>query len=140
MKKSNCLNLAANAANAIEEILVVLDTNSQELSQMRTNIINDLQKYHREGWLMIRNYHYEFVFQNIRDNIVRGRKEGLYRENFDVDIVSKLHLATAFNIFDEQVFPEGSISRVILFKECMMHFLFGIVSPKGLNYLKKKLG
>ena len=139
-EKSNCLNLAANAANAIEEILVVLDTNSQELSQMRTNIINDLQKYHREGWLMIRNYHYEFVFQNIRDNIVRGRKEGLYRENFDVDIVSKLHLATAFNIFDEQVFPEGSISRVILFKECMMHFLFGIVSPKGLNYLKKKLG
>ena len=139
-EKSNCLNLASNAANAIEEILVVLDTNSQELSQMRTNIINDLQKYHREGWLMIRNYHYEFVFQNIRDNIVRGRKEGLYRENFDVDIVSKLHLATAFNIFDEQVFPEGSISRVILFKECMMHFLFGIVSPKGLNYLKKKLG
>ena len=139
-EKSTCLNLAANAANAIEEILVVLDTNSQELSQMRTNIINDLQKYHREGWLMIRNYHYEFVFQNIRDNIVRGRKEGLYRENFDVDIVSKLHLTTAFNIFDKQVFSEGSISRVILFKECMMHFLFGIVSPKGLNYLKKKLG
>jgi TetR/AcrR family transcriptional regulator, cholesterol catabolism regulator len=138
-EKSNCLNQASNAANAIEEILIVLDKNSQELSQMRTNVINDLQKYHREAWIMIRNYHYEFVFQNIRDNIIRGRKEGLYRENFDVDIISKLHLATAFNVFDEQIFPDGSIPRVVLFKECMMHFLFGIVSPKGLNYLKKKL-
>ena len=138
-EKSNCLNLASNASNAIDEILIVLDTNSQELSQMRTNIINDLQKYHREGWMLIRNYHYEFVFQNIRDNIIRGRKEGLYRENFDVDIISKLHLATAFNVFDEQIFPDGTIPRVVLFKECMMHFLFGIISPKGLNYLKKKL-
>src|SRR5688500_15087251 len=139
-EKSNCLDLAAEAANAIDEIFIVLDKNSQDLSQMKTNVIYDLQKYHREAWMMIRNYHYEFVLRNIRDNILRGRKEGLYRDNFDVDIIAKLHLATAFNLFDEQVFPDGSIPRVILFKECMMHFLYGIVSPKGLNYLKKKLG
>ena len=138
-EKSQCMDLAAKAANAIDEIFIVLDMNSQDLSQMKTNVIYDLQKYHREGWLMIRNYHYEFVFRNIRDNIIRGRNEGLYRDNFDVDIIAKLHLATAFNLFDEQVFPDGSIPRVILFKECMMHFLYGIVSPKGLNYLKKKL-
>ena len=138
-EKSQCMDLAAKAANAIDEIFIVLDMNSQDLSQMKTNVIYDLQKYHREGWLMIRNYHYEFVFRNIRDNILRGRNEGLYRDNFDVDIIAKLHLATAFNLFDEQVFPDGSIPRVILFKECMMHFLYGIVSPKGLNYLKKKL-
>lgn len=139
-KKSNCLNLASASSNAIEEMLVVLDTNSQALAQIKTNVINDLQKYHREGWEMIRNYHYDFVFQNIRENLLRGRKEGLYRDNFDIDIIAKLHLATAFNVFDELVFPDGTTSRVVLFKECMMHFLYGIVSPKGLNYLKKKIG
>lgn len=138
-EKSQCLNMASQASNAIEEILIVLDTNSQEMAQMKTNVINDLQKYHREGWLLIRNFHFDFVYKIIRENMIRGRKEGLYRENFDIDILAKLHLATAFNLFDEQTFPDGSTPRNVLFKEYMLHFLHGIVSPKGLTYLKKKI-
>lgn len=138
-EKSQCLDMASHASNAIEEILIVLDTNSQEMAQMKTNVINDLQKYHREGWLLIRNFHFDFVYKIIRENMMRGRKEGLYRENFDIDILAKLHLATAFNLFDEQIFPDGSTPRNVLFKEYMLHFLHGIVSPKGLNYLKKKI-
>lgn len=138
-EKSQCLDMASHASNAIEEILIVLDTNSQEMAQMKTNVINDLQKYHREGWLLIRNFHFDFVYKIIGENMMRGRKEGLYRENFDIDILAKLHLATAFNLFDEQIFPDGSTPRNVLFKEYMLHFLHGIVSPKGLNYLKKKI-
>lgn len=138
-EKSQCLNMASEASNAIEEILIVLDSNSQEMAQMKTNVINDLQKYHREGWLLIRNFHFDFVYKIIRENMMRGRKEGLYRENFDIDILAKLHLATAFNLFDEQIFPDGSTPRNVLFKEYMLHFLHGIVSPKGLTYLKKKI-
>jgi AcrR family transcriptional regulator len=138
-EKSECLLSASKAANAIEEIFIVLDSNSQELGQMKTNIINDLQKYHREGWLMIRQFHYDFVLKIIRENIIKGRKEGLYREDFDLDILSRLHLASAFNLFDEQIFPDGSYSRDVLFREFMLHYLYGIVSPKGLTYIKKKI-
>jgi AcrR family transcriptional regulator len=138
-EKSQCLGMACKAPNAIEEIFVIMDSNSQELAQMKTNIINDLQKYHRDAWLMLRNFHYDFVFNIIRDNLNRGRKENLYREDFDIEIIAKLHLATAFNLFDEQLFPAGGASKVVLFKEHMLHFLHGIVSSKGLVYLKKKL-
>ena len=138
-EKSNCLCMAGDASNAIEEIFIIMDTNSQELAQMKTNIINDLQKYHRDAWLMIRNFQYDFVLKVIHDNLIRGRKEGLYREDFNPDIIAKLHLATSFNLFDEELFPAGANSKVILFKEFMMHFLHGIVSAKGLVYLKKKL-
>jgi len=138
-EKSERICLAEEATNAIEEIFVIMNCNSQELTQMKTNIINDLQKYHHDAWAMIRNFHYDFVLKVIRDNIKRGRKEGLYREDFDQDIIAKLHLATAFDLFDEQLFPAGSTSKVTLFKEYMMHFLHGIVSAKGLAYLKKKL-
>ena len=138
-RKNECLSMSSTAANAIEEIFVILDANSQELAQMKANIINDLQKYHREAWLMIQRFHHEFVLKNIRDNMIRGREEGLYRDDFDIDIVAKLHLGTAFLLFDEQLFPGGSVPRVVLFKEYMMHFLHGIVSAKGLSYLKKKL-
>jgi hypothetical protein len=106
---------------------------------MKTNVINDLQKYHRDAWQMVRKYQYEFVFKVIRQNILRGRGEGLYRDDFDLDIVAKMHLATVFNLFDPELFPDNQVSKLTLFKEYMMHYLHGIVSPKGLTYLKKKI-
>ncbi|MEO6131302.1 MAG: TetR/AcrR family transcriptional regulator [Saprospiraceae bacterium] len=138
-EKSQCHFVCRESSNAIEEIFTIMDANSQELAQMKTNIINDLQKYHRDAWLMIRNFQHDFVLNIIRDNIMRGRKEGWYREDFDVDIIAKLHLASVFNLFDEQLFPASTTSKVTLFKEYMLHFLHGIVSAKGLAYIKKKL-
>jgi hypothetical protein len=79
------------------------------------------------------------VFKVIRENLIRGRKEGLYRKDFDIDIIAKLHLATAFNLFDPELFPVMVNARLTLFNEYMMHYLHGIVSPKGLDYLQKKL-
>lgn len=131
--------MAAAATNAIDEIFILLDANSNELSQMKTNIVNDLQKYHRSGWELIRKFQRDFVLRVIKENLQRGRTEGLYREDFDPEIVARLHLATAFNIFDSEIFPDNQHSKVQLFNEYMMHYLHGIVSPKGLTYLKQKL-
>jgi AcrR family transcriptional regulator len=138
-EKASCLLMAKKASNAIDEIFTIMDSNTQELAQMKTNIINDLQKYHRDAWLMIRNFQYDFVLKVIHDNLTRGRQEELYRRDFDLDIIAKLHLAASFNLFDEQLFPPGSTSKVTLFKEHIMHFLHGIVSAKGNAYLKKKI-
>ena len=84
-EKAQCLNLAAAAPNAIEEIFIIMETNSQELTRMRSNVINDLQKYHRNGFEMIRKFQYDFVARVIRENMHRGRKEGLYRDDFDIE-------------------------------------------------------
>ncbi len=138
-EKSECLHLASHADNAIEEILKLLEMNSQEMGHMKTNMVYDLQKYHRDAWEMLRKYQQDFVFKVIRENILRGRKEGLYRDDFDMDIIARLHLTTVFNLFDPELFPDNVTARVTLFKEYMMHFLHGIISNKGLAYLKKKL-
>ena len=61
--KTRCFNMTALAPNAIEEIFIILDSNSQELAQMKANIVYDLQKYHRETWEMMRNFQYDFVFK-----------------------------------------------------------------------------
>lgn len=138
-EKAQCLADCAAADNAIEEILLVIETNSKQLAQMKANVLHDLQKYHREGWQLVRNFHYGFVLRIIRENLERGRKEGLYRDDFDADVIAKLHLATVFQLFDEDLFPTNAFSKETVFREYMMHYLHGIVSDQGLNYLKSKL-
>lgn len=138
-EKSQCLADCASAQNAIEEIFLVIETNSKQLSAMKANVLYDLQKYHREGWLLVQNFQYDFVLRVIKENLDRGRREGLYRMDFDSEILAKLHLATVFQLFDEELFPSDEVSKDKVFKEYMMHYLHGIVSEKGLKYLKSKL-
>jgi AcrR family transcriptional regulator len=138
-EKSTCLQTISATPNAIEEIFLIMDRNSQELTQIKTNVVNDLRKYHKDAWELVQKFQFDFVYKVVRDNLVRGREEGLYRDDFDVDIIARLHLATAFMLFDEEFFPDELISKVTLFKEFMMHNLHGILSAEGLIYLKKKL-
>ena len=138
-EKSQCMLAASEASDAIEEILIVIESNSFELAQMKANVLFDLQKYHRDGWKLVRDFHYNFVMQTVRENLERGRAEGLYRDDFNPEILAKLHLVTVFQLFDEEVFPISSFSKAEVFREYMMHYLHGIVSEKGLALLKSKL-
>ena len=137
-EKGKCMSMISTAPNAIEEILLIMDSNSQELAQIKSNLVNDLRKYHHAAWGKIQRFQFDFVFTIIRDNLVRGRKERFYRDDFDVDIVARLHLSTAFLLFDDSVFPDDQFSKLTLFNEFMMHYLYGILSPEGVDYLKKK--
>jgi hypothetical protein len=36
--------------------------NSHEMSLMKANVVNDLQKYHREAWELVWKYQHDFVY------------------------------------------------------------------------------
>ncbi len=138
-EKTHCLDMAAQAENAIDEMVFVMDSNSQEFAQMKANILYELQKYHRDAWILIRKFQHDFVYKLVVANLERGKKEGLYRTNFDIDLITRIHLATVFTLFDEELFPSSNIRRDVLFREYMMHYLHAIVSEKGLKLLQSKL-
>lgn len=138
-EKSQCAEIYSRAADAVDEMFLVIENNAQALKQMKTNIVYDLQKYYREAWEKVIHYHYGFMYGVVRDNLVRGMHEGLYRPDIHVDILAKLHIAASFQLFDEQLFPQEKYPKTTLFKEFLMHFLYGIASEKGLTAIRKRL-
>ncbi|MCC6462920.1 MAG: TetR/AcrR family transcriptional regulator [Saprospiraceae bacterium] len=138
-EKEQCGQLNRKAANAVEEMFLVIETNNQQLAQMKANIVYDLQKYHRDAWEKIQAFQQGFLYKIVCDNLERGVREGVYRSDFDVDIVARLHIAQSFQLFDEDIFPQNAYSKERLFREFLMHYLYGIVSEKGLQLLKAKL-
>ena len=137
--KQTCQVEFARASNAVEEIMIVIDTNSTQLQQMKANIVYDLQKYHRDAWLMMQEYQQGFLYEIVSSNLKRGISEGLYRGDLNVDIVTRLHIVTSFQLFNEDVFPSNQYSRAVVFKEYLMHYLYGIMSEKGIKTLNKIL-
>lgn len=138
-EKAVCIDRMTEASNALEEVLILLETNSQRLTQMKTNMVYDLQKFHPDGWELVHKFNFDFVLKIIRENIERGRREGLYRDDFDIEVISRMHLAMARSIYDLTIFPEEMMSRVQLFREYILHYLRGIVSENGMKYLQQKL-
>jgi hypothetical protein len=53
--------------------------------------------------------------------------------------VTKLHIATSFQIFDEGYFPQNTYKKEIVFREYLLHYLYGIASEQGLKLIKEKL-
>ena len=137
-EKTMCNMLFSAAANALEEMYIVIEGDTQQLKQMKANIIHDLQRYHREAWEKISEYQRGFLYSVVRNNLERGIREGLYRADFDVDIVSKLHISGSIQLFNDDIFPHTHYKYDQVFREYMLHYLYGIVSEKGLALLQRK--
>lgn len=130
--------VAIESSDALDEMLLVIRENLGDMQRMKSNIVFELQKYHREAWEKIQSYQRGFLYNVVRKNLERGISEGLYRDDFDADIVSKLHLAQTFAIFDEAWFPKPPYNSVTLFREAIMHYLHGVLSEKGRQELQKR--
>ena len=138
-EKAECVKLFGHSGNAIEEIFLMIENNVQQLQQMKTNIVYDLQKYHRQAWEKLQTFQREFLYDIVRNNLERGIREGLFRKDFDVDIATKMHIALSFQLFDEELFPQHAYPKETIFRAFLLHYLYGIVSEKGLQLLKAKL-
>jgi AcrR family transcriptional regulator len=131
--------VASVAKDALDEMLIVVKENIGDMQRMKANIIFELQKYHRDAWELLQEYQRGFLYKVVRDNLERGIREGYYRNDFDVDITAKLHLAQSFAIFDESWFPKPPYSGETLFREAMTLYLHSVLSEKGRQALSAKL-
>lgn len=136
-EKADCKVICEASKNAIEEMFFVIERNARQMAQMKANIVYDLQKYHRDSWESMREFQQGFLAQVVQANLKRGVNEGLYRDNFDIDIVTRIHIASTFQLFDETIFPRNEFKREVIFTEYLMHYLHGILSEKGRKFLQK---
>lgn len=131
--------MSQTATDALDEMMMVFRENMVDMQSMKANFIFDLQKYHRSAWERIQTYQKEFLYKMVLNNLRRGVQEGLYRDNFNLDVVAKLHLVQTFGIFDEDWFPKPPYSFDDLFKESIISYIHSIVSETGLKIFHEKL-
>jgi len=131
--------LHAESTDAVDEMVRVIRQIMADLSQMKPNVVHEMQKYHRDVWDRINAFQQGYILNMARQNLEWGRREGLYRPDFDLETTARFYIAGAMSIFDEQYFPKPPYSFEGLFREFIINYLHSIVSEKGLIILKEKL-
>jgi hypothetical protein len=100
-------------------------------------LIFDLHKYYHQGYLTFQSHRNNYIQKIIRENLKRGISEGYYREEIDIPVLTRLRLETILMPFQPEFQQSVKTPLVDAAKELSIHYLFGVVSPKGYKLMSK---
>ena len=127
----------SHSKNAIHEIFIAMDMMMEMFSSMNPSLIFDMQKYHPKAFVKFNAYKNEYLYNLTLDNIVRGIREGLYREELNVTILSRFRVETMMMSFNLDFNSKLKNSMAEIEEEIITHFLFGLVNVKGYRMVLK---
>jgi transcriptional antiterminator len=142
--KEGCQSYRANSQNAIHEIYLAMEMLQVMFNNMNPVILHDIERNHPASFKKFKEYKYKFLYEIVKENIERGKREELYRPEINTDVVAKVRLETMMMPFNEQIFPKNKFSLITLQQQLIEYFLFGIASLKGykliLKYQNERIG
>ncbi len=125
--------------NAIEENFEISKKLIAELQNIHPSVMFDMDKYYPSAKMLFEQYKKEVVFEWVKDNLSRGIKEGLYREDINIEIIASLYILRMDDIFNMEFFPRAEYSFLQVYLETFRYHIRGISSDEGLKYWKKRI-
>jgi AcrR family transcriptional regulator len=126
-----CKDCGAKAENAIHEMFLLMENMKAMAQTMNPNAMMELDKHFPTAFEIIKNHKDEFLFSLIKENLIKGIKEGCYRGDLDIDIISKFRLETVFIPFNLRLFPLDKFNSLEVHTQLMEHFVYGLMTIKG---------
>jgi AcrR family transcriptional regulator len=125
--------------NAIEQLLEIALCISVMLKDYSPSTEYDLKKYYPDLYLKVRNLRRSHIYKFLLENLNKGKEEGLYRNEIDVGIISKLNVSIIDGIIDSEVITIHEFLSQRFFSEFFVYHIRGIANVNGLDFLDKQL-
>jgi AcrR family transcriptional regulator len=129
--------LMQQAENAVEGMVRVNAVLVQMFRKINPMAMLELERFFPEAYKQFKEKLMKKDIATIRDNIIRGMAEGLYREGMDADLLACYRIESCLILFQPnsittQMHPPHLASQAI-----MENFLYGLLTPKGEKLYQK---
>jgi TetR/AcrR family transcriptional regulator, cholesterol catabolism regulator len=131
----------SESENVIEAIFKMIDLMTDHFQRMSPAFQMDMQRLHRD----VQKNREELIdlpyLSNNSEILNRGIKEGVFRDDIDVEITNKCMLEVARMSNDKNVFPPDDFANKDVIRNFYINYLRGISTRKGLdliNFYEKK--
>jgi AcrR family transcriptional regulator len=125
--------------NAIEELFEISFFMNRMMKDQNPTTEYDLRKYYPHHFQKTVKARREGMYKYILQNLKKGKEEGLYRDDMDVEIIAKLYLSRSENNHFNELFTNEEFTSVKLFIEVLNYHIRGIATEKGIVVLEKKI-
>lgn len=126
-----CEQIAKEAQDAIHEIFLIMQRVMEDFRNMNPMVLFDLQKFHSKGFQRFNEYKNEFLLHFIRCNIERGIKEGFYRADVHLEIMSRYRLESMMIPFDIALYPPTQFNMAETAQLIAENFIYGLATVEG---------
>lgn len=123
--------------NAIEEIMQSVNIMQKMFARISPNTIYDLMKYHPDAFAEFRVFKENHLTQIVEDNLQRGKREGLYREDINTKILSRLRVEEIEWSLDHEKLGIEMHQIPQAHTILLEHFLYGLCTLKGHKFFDK---
>lgn len=135
-EKKQITEICETSENAIAEFLNINSFLGRHLKTINPAVPYQLKRYFPESWALFDDYIVSFVYKTVKENIIKGKAQNLYRESINESIISKFYISDMQVATDEKLFPPDKFSILDIHKERVLYHLYGLCSVKGTSLLE----
>jgi len=123
--------------NAIEEFYSVYLMVMDIIKNTHPHMIYDLRKYYPDVYSELRQRRKRIMIGNVIENIKKGQKEGLFRNDINVTLIAELYYLKTEALIETDFINTGGYSVNEILKELFKYHILGISTDKGREFLAK---
>ena len=132
-------NVLKTELNAIEELFEINRFMAGMIKRNSASFDFDLKKYYPDIFQRVQSIRRNKIFNATLENLKKGKIQGLYRQELNEEVLTKLHVFRIENIHNSAIFNMEEISSGIVFKEIFVYHIRGISNEKGIKFLEKNI-
>jgi AcrR family transcriptional regulator len=117
--------------NPIQELYDIKKFVMMHLKNEKSSPQYQLQKYYPEIFHTLKSKQFEMMQECTLRNLKKGVEQGLYRNNLDIEFVSRIYFTGVIGIKDDTLFPNEKFPKAQLMEEFLEYHLRGIVTKQG---------
>ena len=123
--------------NAIEEFLVMCKYIEKDFDHFDPAVIYDLQKYYPSLYKSHMEEKQQFVYTHIRNNILKGMREGLYRDDLDADLIAGLYIKKMIALHSNDLEFLKNLTFEKIFEVMIENHIRAISNPAGIVFFEQ---
>ena len=134
----NCCEVDRNnAENAVHELFLAMDMVVEMFRSMNPSVLHDIQKYHPNTFLKFNKHKNDYLYSVIRENLVRGINEDLFRDDINIEIIARFRVEIMLLPFNPEFQAKVKHNLAEIEEEMILHYLYGLVNMKGYKMILK---
>ncbi|MBN4049768.1 TetR/AcrR family transcriptional regulator [Bacteroidales bacterium AH-315-N07] len=131
------LSIVNEHKHVIDQLIYLCKQSSNLVRNQNPVFLFDLKRYYLNGWKIYREYKVTGYYNLIYHTIQKGIEEGFYRDNINLDIVSKFYISQIEMITNQDLFPSTKYIFENVMNEFLTCFIYGISTTKGKKYVNR---
>ena len=123
--------------NVIETIFSFIQEGIKAMSSINPVFFYDMKKYYPDKWKDIQKNNERTALKLTNELLNKGIIEGIFRNDINIPIVSKLFHEQMNLLADGNIFPHNEFDHADLFQNLVINFMRGICTSKGITLINK---